>query len=65
VQVTLIRTKLILTLVLAMLVVTMGHAADMDENDPLSESESGNARHRIEISLAITLLPYPRVTFIR
>jgi hypothetical protein len=45
-----IRNKLIWTLVLAMLVVTMGHAADMDENDSLSESESDGARHRIDIS---------------
>lgn len=45
-----IRTKLILTLVLAMAVVTMGHAADMNEKDPPSESESDDARHRIDIS---------------
>jgi hypothetical protein len=36
--------------VLAMLIVTMGQAADMNENDPLSESESDEPRHRVDIS---------------
>jgi hypothetical protein len=33
-----------------MLVVSIGHAADMNENDPLSESKSDDARHRIDMS---------------
>jgi hypothetical protein len=40
--------------VLAMLIATMGHA-DMDENDPLSESESDEARHRVDISAICSL----------